>query len=331
MHKKPGRGRRGFTLIELLVVIAIIGVLVSLLLPAVQSAREAGRRAQCANNLKQMGIALNSYQTALGAFPPAKIYSSSATVANDPKGEGLVMNTTGFTMLLSYLEQQPLHDAYNFSQVSCNSTGSPNSKLMGDAMVNTTVVGTLVGTFICPSEGSLVEVVNDSSNPRFSRQQARRSNYLLCAAKFDDTANPPAFNGVPPRKQAGMFFNDWSQPVKFVNDGMSSTCMVGESLRNHSSSNFGPYWGSGTETAVHGVVLPPTDPNSKYFLPNAPGPDPNPEKLPGAYAFSSRHSGGVNMLFGDGSVHFIKNSINSSVWWGLQTIAGGEAIGADSY
>src|SRR3712207_5906889 len=137
--------RRGFTLIELLVVIAIIAVLIALLLPAVQGAREAARRAQCTNNLKQIGLALHGYENAHGAFPPAVIYSGSCYYSNG--GRGLVLNTTAFTLLLPYLEQQPLHAAYNFEQASSGSAwqttmkdgGPPNTSLIGSPFANTTV------------------------------------------------------------------------------------------------------------------------------------------------------------------------------------------------
>src|SRR6478609_548273 len=109
----PVRGSRGFTLIELLVVIAIIAVLIALLLPAVQSAREASRRAQCTNNLKQIGIALHGYHAAAEVLPPGRIWSP------DPSGCGLnidghCQNTPWFVLMLPYLDQKPLYDAFNF-------------------------------------------------------------------------------------------------------------------------------------------------------------------------------------------------------------------------
>ena len=113
---------RGFTLVELLVVFSIIGVLIALLLPAVQAAREAARKTQCTNNLKQIGLALLQYEGTHKAFPPAKIYSGHCTGSNG--NAGLTLNTTGFALILPYMEQGNLHKAMNFSVASVADTAS---------------------------------------------------------------------------------------------------------------------------------------------------------------------------------------------------------------
>ena len=334
------RSRRGFTLIELLVVISIIAVLIALLLPAVQAAREAARRAQCINNMKQLGLALHNYHSTNNAFPPPKIFAHSPTPDND--GTGRVLNTTGFTMLLNYMEQQPMANAYNFSQASCNAVngaGGPNKNVVGSAFANTTVVGSLITSFACPSDDP-PQNVDDNVSKWYSRQSARRSNYLFCVSRFSDYYNPPAAGGISGinRRQRGAFFTDLSTSIAEIRDGSSNTCLIGESRQIKASTAYGPYWGSGTHTAVHGIVYPPDPINySNYpdYLPNAiwnvsPA-SRNPGRLGYAWTFSSHHSGGINVVFGDGSVKFIKNSINATTWWALQTIAGQEVISADAY
>jgi len=329
------RSRRGFTLIELLVVIAIIAVLIALLLPAVQAAREAARRSQCVNNLKQIGLAMHNYHATHNALPPPKIYASSCSYLNDSAGH--ILNTTGFTLILNYMEQSTLSNAYNFSQTSSNSVkvnGGPNSGLYGDQRVNTTVVGAMVTSFVCPSDLSPPEVktVAPAANSDYVMSNARRSNYLLCSAVYTDYNCPGLGSGTnhpPADNQQGMFYNDLAVGFAQVKDGLSTTCMAGESPQAHASASYGPYWGAGTHTSTHGTVYPVSNASYLRQMPN--GPSSATSKLLYAWTMRSHHPGGLNMLFGDGSIKYIKNSISPVTWWGLQTINGQEVISSDSF
>jgi prepilin-type N-terminal cleavage/methylation domain-containing protein/prepilin-type processing-associated H-X9-DG protein len=324
------RHRRGFTLIELLVVIAIIAVLIALLLPAVQAAREAARRSQCVNNMKQIGLAMHNYESVHNALPPGKIYSGSATAKNGPLG--LILNTTGFTMILGNLEQTALLNAYNFSQTSNNSfyAGRANTTFAGDERVNSTVVSSLVATYACPSD--VVPEMSTSTSTNYQRNLARRSNYSLCSAVYTDYDSQTAT--VPVQNFQGMFFNDISVTFAQVRDGLSTTCMVGESPQMKQSTAYGSFWGAGVHTSTYGRVLRLTDADYRYFLPNVPWTKDNannPQKRIYAWALGSLHPGGLNMLFGDGSVKFIKNSIGASTWWAIQTINGQEVVSSDAF
>ncbi len=351
------RTRRGFTLIELLVAITIIAVLIALLLPAVQAAREAARRLQCVNNLKQIGLAFQNYHSACDAFPPAKIYSGSCQWSNG--GQGLVLNTTAFTMILGYMEQIPLYNAYNFSQASSNSAwetkmastsvGPGNTHLLGNSVVNTTVVGTMIAAYVCPSDTfpavqqPFQAGVTDGTGET-AMMNAMMSNYLVSSAEYTEF-NCPGGNGagMPVANYQGAFFNDISVGLVQITDGSSNTMLAGESLQGpgHSESVYGPYWGAGTHTSTHGVVYPPFNSNPGWTLPNAPASIDFPQysnplthpnyTRPFAWVFSSHHPGGVNMAFADGSVHFIKNTISIYSWWGLATIRGNEIVGSDQY
>jgi prepilin-type N-terminal cleavage/methylation domain-containing protein/prepilin-type processing-associated H-X9-DG protein len=149
MSVLPGRGRRGpagFTLIELLVVIAIIAVLIALLLPAVQSAREAARRAQCVNNLKQIGLAMHNYHQALGCFPPGGVGASSTVYPGSSAAWG---NWSSFSMMLPYIEQQVIYNACNFMHVN----QGYDDGLGG--IINSTATRTTINAFLCPSSPRL--------------------------------------------------------------------------------------------------------------------------------------------------------------------------------
>lgn len=344
------RHRRGFTLIELLVVIAIIAVLIALLLPAVQSAREAARRAQCTNNMKQLGLAFHNYVSSSDGLPPAKIWSGSCTALN-PGGQ--VLNTTAFTMILNHIEGGSLYNAYNFSQASNNTAfGGVNTVIVGSQLVNTTVTSSLVGVFWCPSDDQPTAVTDANTTAAwpYQRYLAMRSNYLLNTTNLTDYNCPGsgATTQTVNQQARGPFYCDLSASLAQIRDGTSNTLLAGESINGVgkydqgstaapvSPPRFGPYWGSGTHTAVHGRIDPPSSASAISFLPNAgsgylyPASSQFGLKAPYAWTFSSRHPGGVNMLMADGSVRFIKNSVSVYTWWALSTMAGGEVVSSDA-
>src|SRR5262249_55285649 len=195
VHGAQARAGRGFTLIELLVVIAIIAVLISLLLPAVQAAREAARRSQCVNNMKQIGLALHNYESSNGTLPPAKIYSAgTTTTSNDPGGVGLVLNTTLFTLILNGLEQTARFNAYNFRLPSCNSVhqGINMTVLGGNSayLSNTTVTTQIIATYLCPSDMTPAPFNNNPGTPSaYPGNNAVRCSYMACAAQYYETYN----------------------------------------------------------------------------------------------------------------------------------------------
>jgi len=343
-----GVARGGFTLIELLVVIAIIAVLIALLLPAVQAAREAARRVQCTNNLKQMGLAFHNYISATGALPPAKIWAGSCDYLNPG---GRVLNTTAFAMILPYMEQTTLGNAYNYMQAG-NGGGwrGGNVNIVGSALVNTTVVGTMVAAFWCPSDTQpdVVDDTNTAVSWPYWRVKAARSNYLLNCTDYTDYYCPGSgastfsFNNA----MRAPFVNDLAASLAQITDGTSNTMLAGESVNGISKFDqgaagspprFGPYCGSGTHTAVHGRIRHPSNADAIAFMPNGvsgylyPTANAFGKKAPYAWVFSSKHPGGVNMLMADGSVRFVKNSISVYTWWSAATMAGGEIISSDAF
>jgi len=356
------RTRHGFTLIELLVVIAIIAVLISLLLPAVQSAREAARRAQCTNNMKQIGLGLHNYHSTHTTFPPGGTANWSGYGYNAGGG-----TWSAAALLLGYMEGQPLYNSANFNWVCCWTQGWD---------INSTITLSSLSVFICPSDGlSPVPTQNDIWT-------GMNNNYH--ASVGTSTSYGSDSTGV--FVQTGRSFG-----VQSITDGSSNTIAFGESLISD-PSQYQVKWRTGpvltspsalctgswcgvldASSNYNGVLAdlqaceqgftvqsstPPGQVNQKGFrwCENGGGmslfntivpPSSNQYRFTwcalarsgnssnasdGQYQNSnSNHPGGANFLLGDGSVRFIKSSINMRTYWALGTRANGEVVSSDSY
>jgi prepilin-type N-terminal cleavage/methylation domain-containing protein/prepilin-type processing-associated H-X9-DG protein len=328
------RPRHGFTLIELLVVIAIVGVLISLLLPAVQKVREAASRSKCANHLKQMGIALHHYHDVYGIFPPAKINSGSAGPYTDTTsfypGLPYVYNHTGFVLLLPYLEQENLYRQYDFAYPSSNSNWTGGTLANGGVNAgNANVVEARVPVYECPSDQE-PPVENESGTGPYARTNARRSNYLFNCGATDDYT--PSYNAG--RSYSGAFGTNGATRLSQIGDGTSNTIAIGEAKQDHTYSGYGPYWGSGTHTAVQGYVgtvwsstLPPDGFNVNFPWGRVvDGFSGRQGELQYAWGFGSWHPGGGNFVFCDGSVRFLPDAISFPLFEALTTVNGGELV-----
>ncbi|WP_169974660.1 DUF1559 domain-containing protein [Tautonia rosea] len=330
--------RSGFTLIELLVVIAIIGVLIALLLPAVQSAREAARRAQCANNLKQLGLAVHMYHDVNHVIPRG---SDSHEYTFSP-----------LARIFPYLENNALFEAMNFDVGLRYSPASGMGALVRSE--NTTVTRTLVATFLCPSDGA---------NEELTDEQWRPANYVASSG----SAMSPALLQMSWRdwgsRQDGVSFHQSQIGFRGVRDGLSQTALMSESIvgaqavpnaggpldvrlfHTLTSAGFPPLiptedrcqadgsgmiWQSGRNASWALGRLDATLYNHA-LTPNADRPDCLGVIQVGWKGARSFHPGGVNVLFCDGSVRLVKESVDPLTWRALATRNGGEVISADAY
>ncbi len=346
--EKRRRGWRGFTLIELLVVIAIIGVLIGLLMPAVQAAREAARRAQCVNHLKQLGLAMANYESSIGVFPPAYVGDPKAvgSAYGIPYPDGNVNTLPGFawgTLILPYMEQSPLYASFNVN-LPC---WAPD---------NTTSAQVKLTTFLCPSsvgpgDGFALHRYSngDATNPNdagpFSPEiKFAHSHYVTNAGINQPWGRPMAYSydfdvpepipNAPTCVINGPFYRNSHTKVADVTDGLSNTVFLGERTSRLADATW-------VGVVPFASVPPkpgwPSDPNSGGDLVGChSGPDvhDHPQVIIHApnHPFGhtdemySDHGRGCNVLFGDGSVRFIKETIYPWTWVGLSTRNNGEAI-----
>jgi prepilin-type processing-associated H-X9-DG protein/prepilin-type N-terminal cleavage/methylation domain-containing protein len=321
------RRRAGFTLIELLVVILIIAALIALLLPAVQAAREAARRAQCTNNLKQLALALHSYQDQLGSFPV-----NSVRFLGDPTciGCGWGALYTFRALMLPQIEQGALYNAINFSYVY-----SPYGK--GDVYavpVNTTVAATLVKTFVCPSDGMGVLGGNGYGAGRTS-VIIPDSNYVASSGTKIQLGNTWGGNAGPSTaSDNGAMVEFHAVRLVEILDGTSNTLLLGEFGRgpqNIGGGNWFAAWDATVQrVASAGINQAYTAPLpfADKMTPSSQPPQSGPQSYMG---FGSYHPGGANFAFCDGSVRFLKSGTNQRVLSALATRAGGEVVSASDY
>jgi len=309
-----GKGVAGFTLIELLVVITIIAVLVGLLLPAVQSAREAARRAQCSNNLKQMGLAMHGYHDTHGKFPSAYVSAVAEGVLNYPElGPGWGWGA----MILGQMEQRALANAINFS-LQIIDAGSMTAR------------GTVVSVYLCPSSTSDGPVIlrRSEKGPPVASDIAP-GQYIASAGQGEVEDVPGDNNGVLYRNSA--------IGLRDITDGASQTLLLGERSRNVCDATWvgavpsviictKPGWGVRDCATSNVMVMANTGPWEDERWVNTPN-----HKNSKTHYFWSLHPGGCNFVMGDGSVRFIKDTVNPQAFSAIATRGGGEVVGTDQF
>jgi prepilin-type N-terminal cleavage/methylation domain-containing protein/prepilin-type processing-associated H-X9-DG protein len=322
--------RPGFTLIELLVVIAIIAVLIALLLPAVQAAREAARRAQCVNNLKQIGLAIHNYHGSNNAFPLDRVYNVPAGV-NDA--------FSPHAQMLGFLEQGVVFNAINFH-------------LYWSDPSQATATATTITSFLCPSDPHTYAFPTGLAGNNYRANEGSTLSFGY------GNSDPSGVNASQPAPN-GVFFANMVITIAMITDGTSNTAAFSEHLTgdfNQAISTPEDTFEPGTypSTPLQAIqqcnAIDPTNlqfqgysnvgapwiygyhSTTSYYHSSQPGTRScmfPPLRI--MTTADSKHPAGVNVLMSDGSVRFVKNSIGLVTWQALGTRNGGEVLSSDSY
>ena len=310
--------RRGFTLIELLVVIAIIGVLISLLLPAVQKVREAANRMKCAANLRQIGLAMQNYHDSFGILPPQ--------VANNAN---VCCYGTWQMAILTYVEQDNLWRIY----VNYGNNLGTNQRY--DQAENLLVTSTRLSLFTCPSDTPAAAKTVEYNGQAYP---VVNHNYLVNVGNIDyaqgvDHPLPP---DVPPDLQflGAPFSRKKQYRLTDITDGTSNTLMAAEVRQGQGGDYRGNAWWA--EGSGFTVFRTPNSPLPDYMTQNCVDTSQNPLNGPcqlfhdaniEIFAARSRHPGGVNVVLCDGSARFVNNNVSWQIWQALGTSHGNEVVG----
>jgi prepilin-type N-terminal cleavage/methylation domain-containing protein len=300
--------RPGFTLVELLVVIAIIGVLVALLMPAVQAARESARRSQCSSNLKQIGIATSLFEDAHKRLPPGAVWSSSGTA----KG-------SAFVYLLPYLEQPALYSAFDFNLASLDGSKFPGT--------STPVGSTVIHVLLCPSDPHPKQYFGMASH-NYAASRGPTAVFdnpsCLCAHAWKSLAHSPMDD---PRNFAGPFTR-LGTPVRLseVTDGLVNTIFFGE-VRPKCSEHARNGWAASNNGNGFCTTIIPINFNSCNDT--APSPCNQSCNWNTELGFKSAHAGGAYFTWGDGGVRFLSQTIDHTLYQYLGAKADGQAASVD--
>ena len=304
------RSKKGFTLVELLVVIAIIGILIALLLPAVQAAREAARRMQCSSKLKQIGVALHAYHAANGRFPAGGI-TEGACCDTPSKSNWAIA-------ILPYMEQQMTYDEYR-------------QELYNEHPYNAPVVQTLMPSYMCPSEQETDVLEKPDSGPG-KNQEFRRGSYRCMTGKsngygwWDNDQNNCDKGGLP-KSWRGVLHTVGTngltpESVDDVSDGTSHTLAVGE-MASWTHSGRRSFWGY-TYTSYNASCATPQSRTLLVDYDQCVAIGGAGDRSPCKRGWGSYHPGGINFLLVDGSATFVLTAIDMDLYCDLATIAGND-------